>query len=278
MADTLTPWRVKTVQGDLEGTLVDTLAVFKGVAYAQPPISGLRFKAPRPLEPWSGVRPARMSGPASYQMYPENQEAVKRYAKALDPGVRGGDIYPAFVANTYAPQQASEDCLYLEIWAPKDAVGRGLPVYVYYHGGANWNNTASFSLERGEILAREADVIVVRPNYRLGALGWVHFGLVSDAFPEAINLGLQDQIAALRWVRENIEAFGGDPSNITIGGESCGATAVSHFLVSPEVRTYFRRAILQSLSPFNTWLHADQGGRSYRRIDVQRIVRSVRLY
>jgi len=93
----------------------------------------------------------------------------------------------------------------------------------------------------------------VRPTYRMGALGCVHFGLVSDRFPEAVNLGLQDQIAALKWVYENIEAFGGDRNNITVGGESAGATAVSHLLTYPGTQPLIRRAIIQSFSPFHVW-------------------------
>ncbi|CRG92302.1 hypothetical protein PISL3812_09359 [Talaromyces islandicus] len=96
------------------------------------------------------------------------------------------------------------------------------------------------------------NIIVIRSNYRLGALGWVHFGLVSKEFPEAINLGLQDQIAVLEWVHDNVDAFG-DQDNITIGGDSAGGTAVSHLLANPEVQKLVRRAIIQSLSPLNVW-------------------------
>lgn len=213
----------------------------------------MRFKPPQPLASWTGVREAKDSAPGAYQTALVNIDRVQQLQNELDPGIQGGTIYPPHVAKIYSPPRISEDCLYLEIWAPRPDPSRKKAVYFYIHGGANWNNAASFPPERGENLAREEDIIVVRPNNRLGALGWVHFGLVSDDLPDAINLGLQDQIAALKWVHENIEAFGGDPENITVGGESCGATAVSHFLTNPEVHPYFRRAILQSLSPFNTW-------------------------
>lgn len=92
----------------------------------------------------------------------------------------------------------------------------------------------------------------------MGALGWVHFGLLDDRFPEAVNLGVQDQVAALKWVHEHIAGFGGDPSNITIGGESCGATAISHLLALPEVQPFIKRAVIQSLSPFNMWCTQQQ--------------------
>src|SRR5262249_20900552 len=144
-------------------------------------------------------------------------------------------------------------CLYVDIWAPTTTPAERLPVYVYYHGGANTASSGHFRLENAANLAREENVIVVRPTYRMGALGCVHFGLVTDSCPEAINLGLQDQIAALKWVYDNIEAFGGDKDNITVGGESAGATALCHLLAYPGTQPLIRRAIIQSLSPFHVW-------------------------
>jgi para-nitrobenzyl esterase len=141
----------------------------------------------------------------------------------------------------------------VDIWAPPAARTENLAVYVYYHGGANTASSGHFRLENAANLAREENIIVVRPTYRMGALGCVHFGLVSYRFPEAVNLGLQDQIAALKWVYENIEAFGGDRNNITVGGESAGATAVSHLLTYPGTQPLIRRAIIQSFSPFHVW-------------------------
>jgi para-nitrobenzyl esterase len=152
---------------------------------------------------------------------------------AMDPGLPGDPLWPAYAAEVYAQDNASEDCLYVDIWTPTFERDQKLPVYVYYHGGANTASSGHFRLENAANLAREENIIVVRPTYRMGALGCVHFGLVSDRFPEAINLGLQDQIAALKWVYDNIEAFGGDRNNITVGGESAGATAVSHLLTYP---------------------------------------------
>jgi len=182
-----------------------------------------------------------------------SMERIKPIIDTLDPGVPGIPAWPAYVGKTYNHENVSEDCLYLDIWIPAAAPGKKLPVYVYYHGGANAVSSGSFDVERGENLAKEENIIVVRPNYRMGALGWVHFGLISEEFSEAVNLGLQDQIAALEWVHGNIDAFGGDKDNITIGGESAGATAVSHLLTNPNARRFYKRAILQSLSPFNVW-------------------------
>jgi para-nitrobenzyl esterase len=244
---------VQVAAGMLEGAVEAGLHVFRGVPYAQPPVGALRFHAPRPLRPWSGTRPAKVAGPASLQMNAANTSSVLREAETMDPGVPGIPSWPGYVGKTYNHDKVSEDCLYLDIWVPRPRPGVKLPVYVYYHGGANAVSSGSFNLERGSNLAAQEDIIVVRPNYRMGALGWVHFGLLDDTLPEAVNLGLRDQIAALQWVSDNIEAFGGDKDNITIGGESAGATAVSHLLTYPGTQHLFKRAIIQSLSPFNVW-------------------------
>lgn len=245
---------VVTAQGSLQGTWEEGVRVFRGVPFAAAPVGPLRFRAPQPASAWEGVRSAVAHGPASYQVNDINEEAVGRLITELDPGAPGIMAWPPYANATYRHDHVDEDCLYLDIWVPEtSAEPSGLPVYVYYHGGANAVSSGSFTLERGANLARSQQVIVVRPNYRLGALGWVHFGLISDALSEAVNLGLQDQVAALRWVNENIPAFGGDPGRITIGGESAGGTAVSHLLTLAEARGLFQRAVIQSLSPFNPW-------------------------
>ena len=244
---------VTTALGALQGVRENEVHVFRGVPFAQPPVGPLRFCAPRPMRPWTGTRDAGAAGSASIQVNVPNAPEVMRLADAIDPAAPGIPSWPAYVGETYNHETTSEDCLYLDIWTPPVPSGAKLPVYLYYHGGANAVSSGSFTLERGANLAAQEAMIVVRPNYRLGALGWVHFGLVYDALPEAVNLGLQDQVAALQWVHDHIAAFGGDPDNVTIGGESCGATAVSHLLTHPGARLLFRRAIIQSLSPFNVW-------------------------
>ena len=193
---------VNTNSGILRGIVEHDVVVFRGVPYARPPVGSLRFHPPLPLEPWSGIRVAETSGPASYQLARENRSAVEALSRELNPGIQGTAVYPESATNVYMPPSVSEDCLYLNIWVPTGSQVSDLPVYLYYHGGANMVSAGSFELERGDLLAKEENVIVVRPNYRLGALGWVHFGLVSDELSEAVNLGLQDQIAALKWVSE----------------------------------------------------------------------------
>ncbi|NWC93063.1 MULTISPECIES: carboxylesterase/lipase family protein [unclassified Pseudomonas] len=244
---------IQTADGPLMGSTIDGVTVFRGVPYAAAPIGDLRFKAPRPVVPWTDIRNAKAASPASLQTNRNNLQRVQEHIAQMDPGVTGLMAWPPYVGATYEQPLASEDCLYLDIWVPEKRPEAGSPVYVYYHGGANVVSSGSFVLERGENLARETGMIVVRPNNRLGALGWVHFGLLDDRFNEAINLGVQDQLAALRWVHHNIQAFGGDADNITIGGESAGATAVSHLLCMSESAGLYRRAILQSLTPFNPW-------------------------
>ncbi|YCU35601.1 carboxylesterase/lipase family protein [Mycobacteroides abscessus] len=243
----------QTSAGLLSGKYEEGVIVYRGVPFAQPPTGELRFQPPEPVNSWSGIRNAHVSGPASYQVNNTNKNSVSRIVREIDPGVTGIMAWPDYVSTTYHQTNVSEDCLYLDIWVPKTEGSQKLPVYLYYHGGANAASSGSFILERGANLAREANIIVVRPNYRMGALGWVHFGLCDTEMASTINLGVQDQFAALRWTYENIEGFGGDKRNITIGGESAGATAVSHLLTNPAAHQYFRRAIMQSLSPFNPW-------------------------
>jgi para-nitrobenzyl esterase len=244
---------VTTAAGRVRGRRGDRVRTFQGVPFAAPPVGALRFRAPAPTPPWPGIRSAEQPGPASYQFNAVNASPVREQVETIDPGVPGILAWPEYTNNTYRQDNAAEDCLYLDIWVPDHEPGTQLPVYVYYHGGANAVSSGSFIGERGENLAREQNIIVVRPNYRLGALGWVHFGLLGDDLPEAVNLGFQDQKAALEWVHAGIAAFGGDPANLTIGGESAGATAVSHLLTNPESRRLIRRAVIQSLSPFNPW-------------------------
>lgn len=247
--------RVRVAEGELEGKVIDGVRCFTGVPFAAPPVGDLRFRAPRPAAPWEGVRPALEYAPPSSQLDRSNAERVLGLAAERDPGLEGvASIPPAFAADVRL-DGTGEDCLYLDVYVPETDGEEPLPVYVYYHGGANRFNSAAgaHDYQRGERLARAEKIVVVQPQYRLGALGWVHFGLIDPRLEEAVNLGLQDQIAALRWVSENAAAFGGDPQNITIGGESAGATAVSHLIANPETRRYARRAILQSLTPFGNW-------------------------
>ena len=197
--------------------------VFRGIPYARPPVGPLRFQPPQPAEPWSGTLEATRSGPVSVQ--------------AALPFLR-------FV-NAGAARQ-SEDCLYLNVWTPA-LDGARRPVFVWIHGGGFLVGAGSTPIYEGSQLARRGDMVVVTLNYRLGALGFVHLdGVAGPRFAESVNLGVRDQIAALEWVRENIERFGGDPDNVTVCGQSAGAMSIGALLGSPRARGLFRRAVLQS--------------------------------
>ncbi|MET9360842.1 carboxylesterase family protein [Streptomyces sp. NPDC006632] len=207
-----------THQGAVRGRLVaDDVAAFLGIPFAAPPFGEARFRAPAPAVPWDGVREAHSYG-ASVPRAP--------YAPPFD----------ALIADE-GPQ--GEDCLNLNIWTPHPASGGGLPVMVWIHGGAFANGSGSASSYDGSAFARDG-VVYVSINYRLGADGFLKLPDRPD------NRGLLDQIAALEWVRDNIEAFGGDPGQVTVFGESAGAMSIGALLSLPRARGLFRRAILQS--------------------------------
>jgi para-nitrobenzyl esterase len=196
--------------------------VFRAVPYAAPPVGPLRWKPPQPPLSWTGERQAILPGPSCIQ--------------AMSPDGR-----PNLGAATGA---VSEDCLQLNVFAPKGAARA--PVMVWLHGGgfiagAGW-------IYNGESFARDG-VVFVAINYRLGALGWfAHPALTREAAPDAplANYGLMDQIAALTWVKRNIAAFGGDPDNVTVLGESAGAASTLALLATPAARGLYRKAIVES--------------------------------
>ena len=208
----------QTAQGKLEGRIEDGLSVFRGVRFAQAPLGQLRFRAPQPPESWQGVRSAAEFGPIAPQV--PNQ--------ALDDLI-GGDV-----------QEQDEDCLYLNVWTP-GLDGGERPVMVWIHGGGFTIGSGSESYYSGANLAARGDVVVVTINYRLGALGFLHLPALGET-----NFGMRDQVQALRWVRQNIAAFGGDPGNVTIFGESAGGMSVGSLMGSPEAAGLFHKAIPQS--------------------------------
>lgn len=208
------PIRVETSLGAVEGYAVDGVSVFRGIPYAEPPVGARRFRPPAPRAPWTGVLSADRFGPLCPQ--PGSSEAV-------------GD----------------EDCLYLNVWTPD--VGGRRPVMVWIHGGYFIIGGASVEAYDGEELARRGDVVVVSIQYRLGALGHLaHPSLSVDGYDGAGNYAFLDQLEALRWVRREIAAFGGDPESVTIFGESAGGASVCTAVVSPLARGLFHRAIIQS--------------------------------
>jgi para-nitrobenzyl esterase len=213
---------VSTTSGPVRGIeLANGICVFKGIPYAAPPTGLDRFREPVPPAPWTGVRNAFEYGPTA----PKTP-----YAAPLDALVPEADI-------------AGDDYLNLNIWTP-DPAGSA-PVLVFLHGGGFSNGSGADGCHDGTNFARDG-VVLVTPNYRIGVDGF----LLLDGVPA--NLGLQDQIAALAWVRENIAAFGGDPDRVTLGGQSAGAMSVGALLAMSSASGLFHRAILQSGAAHHT--------------------------
>ncbi len=204
--------------------MADGVAVFRGIPYAQSPVGKLRFAPPVPAAT-GALHDATGFGPISIQ-------DIDPLPLAL-PGTEN---------NFYAPGAvASEDCLNLNVWSP-GLSGRA-PVLVWIHGGAFLCGSGTGSWLDGTRQARDNGLVVVTLNYRLGYLGGLYLG---DYGAERSNLALQDQLLALRWVRDNVAAFGGDPDCVTIGGQSAGAMAAAALVVAPAARGLFGRAIIES--------------------------------
>jgi para-nitrobenzyl esterase len=213
---------VQTTSGELEGVFERGLYTFKGVPYAAPPVGEWRWLPPQPLKSWRGVRSAKAFGPIA----PQN-------------------VLP-FPGLKEPPEPQSEDCLFLNIFSPGLDDARR-PVMVWIHGGAFCMGSGSAANYSTGTLASNGNIVLVTINYRLGALGFLNLNeLTSGKIPSTGNEGLLDQIAALRWVKENIASFGGDPDNVTVFGESAGGMSVGCLLTLPGARGLFHKAIIQS--------------------------------
>ena len=221
---------VPTPSGRLAGDWVDPsgeVAVFRGVPFAAPPVGPARWRPPGPPAPWLGVRPATSFGPAPVQPQPRRDSVM-------------------FAAN-FADRRAlimSEDCLYLNVWTPAPSAGARLGVMVWLHGGGNRFGYGSQDIHDGASLARRG-IVVVTLNYRLGALGFLAHPQLRQEDPDgsAGNWALHDVLAALRWVQASIGAFGGDPAQVTLAGNSAGAAMACHLMATPAARGLFARVI-----------------------------------
>ncbi|MEH6308787.1 carboxylesterase/lipase family protein [Olivibacter sp. CPCC 100613] len=214
--------QVVTKDGLLEGVNESGIYVFKGVPFAAPPIGPLRWRAPQPVKKWEGVRKADKFGPRAMQR-------------------------PVFGDMNFRSDGMSEDCLYLNVWTPTKSFKEKLPVLVYFYGGGLIAGDGSEPRYDGESMARQG-IVAVTVNYRLNIFGFFsHPELTKESsFKASGNYGLLDQHAALKWVQENIAAFGGDPDKVTIAGESAGSFSVSAQMASPLSKGLFRAAIGES--------------------------------
>jgi para-nitrobenzyl esterase len=237
---------VLTEGGKISGGRANGLSVYKGVPFAAPPVGDLRWRPPQHAAPWTGTRKASAFAPACMQV---------------------GVSMPG-----ETPPKVDEDCLYLNIWTPAKNAHQRLPVIVWIYGGGYINGSASMPLYWGDRLA-EKGAIVVTIAYRVGPLGFLALPALTRESPHhsSGNYGLMDQIAALAWIQRNIAAFGGNPKNVTIAGQSSGAISVSILMTSPLAKGLFQRAIGESgglfeplqLAPKFLLANAERDGEKY---------------
>jgi para-nitrobenzyl esterase len=235
------PAPVKVEEGVVQGTSEDGLTVYRGIPFAAPPVGDLRWRAPQPVVKWEGVRTADKFAPRPIQ--------------AWGP-----------------PAGQSEDCLYLNIWTPGKSASDGIPVLVWIYGGGFNGGATSEPVYSGEKLARKG-VVLVSIAYRVGQLGFMAHPELSKESPDHVsgNYGLLDMIAGLQWIQKNIAVFGGDPTKVTIFGESAGGIAVSMLCVSPLARGLFHGAISQSGGSFGPPRNTTYPGENLKRLaDAER--------
>ena len=222
--------------GKVSGVASNGVRSFKGIPYAAPPVGDLRWRAPQPVVPWQGIKNCDQFS----SICPQPEYPV-------------GSIYRS------APQPKDEDCLYLNVWAPTKPKSGALPVMVWIHGGAWTRGSGSNPFYDGAALARR-DVVLVTINYRLGVLGFLAHPELSAESKHGVsgNQGVLDAIAALKWVQRNIGKFGGDPTRVTIFGESAGSWSVNSLIASPLTKGIVHRAIGQSGTRFGTAPRLDE--------------------
>ena len=222
----------KVTGGEVQGVVADGISIFKGIPFAAPPVGDLRWKAPAPVQTWTGIKKADAFGPACMQ--------------------------PANSQGNTAP--VSEDCLYLNVWTPAKKPVEKIPVIVWIYGGGFSGGSTSIPMYDGMGFAKKG-VVLVSVAYRVGPFGFLaHPELTSESGKGSGNYGLEDMIAGLKWVKENIARFGGDPANVTIFGHSAGGMAVNMLAASPVTKGLFHRVICMSGGSFAPLQTTEQGG------------------
>lgn len=229
---------VRTSFGPVRGLVQDGVNVFKGVRYAAPPVGPLRFKPPEPPEPWTEPVDTVAHGAPAVQMYSRpSGEAESELGRSL------AEVFP----TARETQEGREDCLFLNVWSRGLGDGAKRPVMVWFHGGGYAYGSGSWPMYEGLGLAAKGDVVVVSVNHRLNAFGYAYLAeAMGQPYAKSGNAGLLDLVAVLEWVRDNAEAFGGDPGNVTIFGESGGGAKVSTLMATPAAKGLFHKAIVQS--------------------------------
>jgi para-nitrobenzyl esterase len=228
--------------GTVAGTVEGGLSVFKAIPFAAPPVGELRWKWPQPVLPWHGVRPAKAFPPSCMQA----MDMLKIFG---------------------APEDISEDCLYLNVWTPAKSPRQRLPVMIWITGGGFALGSTNLPLYDGKNLAKRG-VVLVSIAYRVGPLGFMaHPALTREGGGSSGNYGLADQIAGLNWVRANVSRFGGDPANVTIFGESAGGISVSMLAASPAAKGLFHKVISESGGNFGpVHMNETDGGLNMRSL------------
>ncbi|XP_046283042.1 acetylcholinesterase isoform X5 [Marmota monax] len=227
------------------------VSAFLGIPFAEPPVGPRRFLPPEPKRPWTGVLDATTFQSVCYQ-----------YVDTLYPGFEGSEMWNP-------NRELSEDCLYLNVWTPYPRPASPTPVLVWIYGGGFYSGASSLDVYDGRFLAQVEGTVLVSMNYRVGAFGFLALPGSREA---PGNVGLLDQRLALQWVQENVAAFGGDPTSVTLFGESAGAASVGMHLLSPPSRSLFHRAVLQSGAPNGPWATVGMGEARRRATLLARLV------
>ena len=221
--------------GRIRGIQRAGIRIFKGLPYGASTAGENRLLPPQPCEPWIGVREALNFGPQCPSVPTSNS------AEPVPEGPEDSFL----LYRGHAPHVTGEDCLRLNVWAPSQ--GTKKPVMVFMHGGAYFSGSGHELLAyEGENLARRGDVVVITHNHRLNLFGYLNLADYGGRWAESANVGMQDIVAALRWVRENVAAFGGDPGNVTVFGQSGGGSKIATLMAMPSAQGLFHRAIIQS--------------------------------